>query len=166
MCCDLVDVEYADDNEGLIEMKVDLENQCNVLLETMKTEDLTVKDPAFHHYAARMRWKIKRLKRKIQYRLEKSERKKYESEKMAHHNNCFACGVRFDQWIQKRNYCRACGYTFCDACVANVRTLDELGLKHSNVCDGCARDVDKKQFEEGSNNTSSSSSSPLLSKRK
>ncbi len=31
MCCDLVDVEYADDNEGLIEMKVDLENQCNVL---------------------------------------------------------------------------------------------------------------------------------------
>ena len=164
MCCDLVDVEYADDNEGLIEMKVDLENQCNVLLETMKTEDLTVKDPAFHHYAARMRWKIKRLKRKIQYRLEKSERKKYESEKMTNHNNCFACGVRFDQWITKKNYCRGCGYTFCDECVANVRTLEDLGLKHSNICDGCARDADKKEFEEGS--TTSSLSSPLLSKRK
>jgi len=160
MCCDLVDVEYADGNEGLIEMKIDLENQCNVLLETMKTEDLTVKDPAFHHYAARMRWKVKRMKRLIKYRLQKKERRKYEYEKMTYHNNCFACGVRFDQWIQKKNYCRSCGYAFCTECTANIRTLDELGLKYINICDQCARDVDKKKFE-----SSSSSSSLLSSKR-
>lgn len=147
LCCDVVDVEYVEGNEGLVEMKIDLENQCNVLLETMKTEDITVKDPAFHHYAARMRWRITRLKRQIQYRLQKTERKKYEYERMKHHNNCFACGVRFDNWIQSQNYCRACGYAFCAKCVGNVRPLDDLGLKHSNICDQCSREVDKKNFE-------------------
>lgn len=145
-CCDCVDVQYAAGERGTKEMKADLEHQCNALLETMKMEDLSIEDPALHHYADRMRWKIKRLKRLVAHRQSRAEMIKFHPERMIHQTDCFACGIEFDKWVTKKLYCSACGYAFCRQCRSNVRTLDKSGIPDASVCAQCAMWIDRDRF--------------------
>jgi len=141
-CFDAVEDVYVHGKEGTQRLKQDLENQCSTLLETMKKEDMTAHDPALHHYANRMRWRIQRLKQLVTHRRNVEERQKYHPENMVNQKTCFTCRKRFNNWIVPQTFCKRCGYSFCPSCVGNIRPLPNQGYAHANVCSQCAMSID------------------------